>query len=58
MAESDFAVLLYFDFSKDTTKKKKKKTQKTKKQNKHSSFYNSFYVVGWVHQGQLGIPWT
>ena len=31
MAESDFAVLMYFDFSKDTTKKKKKKTKKTKK---------------------------
>ena len=27
MAESDFAVLIYFDFSKDTTGKKKKKTK-------------------------------
>ena len=36
MAESAFAVLMCFDFSKDTTKKKKKKTKKTKKQNKHS----------------------
>ena len=35
MAESDFAVLMYFDFSKDTLKKKKKKT-KNKNQNKHS----------------------